>query len=166
VGEVNFGAPVSNPHVAKSLFGLTDHHQIEHVPSPLRTPHWRPEYTTPASARVLECFLKAGGSVHSCTRRHSPTPPLGPTMAARSSVSTLPAHRCRPGNCQFISVCLWIVSGYYVQEHSGGFCRQHWVSGIVYSSVFHAGVLMAHGKNSLIISLKCLIYKIFQWMDR
>ncbi len=56
--------------------------------------------------------------------------------------------------------------GYYVRDRSGGFCRQHMVSGIVYLSVFHAGALMAHGRTSSVIFLKCLIYKRFQWMGR
>ena len=37
--------------------------------------------------------------------------------------------------------------GYYVRDRSGGFYRQHMVSGIVYLSVFHAGALMAHGRT-------------------
>jgi len=40
------------------------------------------------------------------------------------------------------------------------------VSGIVYLSVFHVGALMAHGIASLVVFLKCLIYKTFQWMDQ
>jgi len=56
--------------------------------------------------------------------------------------------------------------GYYVRDRSGGFCRQRMVSGIVYSSVFHAGAPMAHGRSSSVIFLKPLIYRMFLWTDR
>ena len=56
--------------------------------------------------------------------------------------------------------------GYYVRDRSGGFCRQRMVSGIAYSSVFHAGVPMASGRSSSAIFLKPLIYRMFLWTDR
>lgn len=72
-----------------------------------------------------------------------------------------------------MSAC-WISAGvllvplyrYYVRDRSGVYCRQHMVSGIVSSSVFRAGALMAYGINYLPVFLKWLIYRIFLWTGR
>ena len=55
------------------------------------------------------------------------------------------------GSQTLVGILLVPACGYYARGHSGGFCPQRMVSGIAYSSVFHAGC--ANGAWERLLSL-------------